>query len=107
MGRQLIDPLRHAGIGVAGEDRHRPLVVAGALDRVPGAGIARAVVDQVQLRIVGDPAPRRAAADLPLVAFPGGEALVLSDRLRSEEHTSELPSLMRKSYAVFCLNKKT
>src|SRR3546814_6948070 len=26
--------------------------------------------------------------------------------LRSEEHTSELPSLMRISYAVFCLTKK-
>src|SRR3546814_8059391 len=26
---------------------------------------------------------------------------------RSEEHTSELPSLMRNSYAVFCLKKKT
>src|SRR3546814_9015739 len=26
--------------------------------------------------------------------------------LRSEEHTSELPSLMRNSYAVFCLKKK-
>src|SRR3546814_2238493 len=26
---------------------------------------------------------------------------------RSEEHTSELPSLMRISYAVFCLQKKT
>src|SRR3546814_5610981 len=25
---------------------------------------------------------------------------------RSEEHTSELQSLMRNSYAVFCLNKK-
>src|SRR3546814_6130579 len=25
---------------------------------------------------------------------------------RSEEHTSELPSLMRTSYAVFCLKKK-
>src|SRR3546814_3756591 len=25
---------------------------------------------------------------------------------RSEEHTSELQSLMRRSYAVFCLNKK-
>src|SRR3546814_3476646 len=28
-------------------------------------------------------------------------------RLRSEEHTSELQSLMRLSYAVFCLKKKT
>src|SRR3546814_18159518 len=27
-------------------------------------------------------------------------------RRRSEEHTSELQSLMRSSYAVFCLNKK-
>src|SRR3546814_9684792 len=26
---------------------------------------------------------------------------------RSEEHTSELPSLMRTSYAVFCLKQKT
>src|SRR3546814_3237017 len=26
--------------------------------------------------------------------------------IRSEEHTSELQSLMRLSYAVFCLNKK-
>src|SRR3546814_10059456 len=29
------------------------------------------------------------------------------DEKRSEEHTSELPSLMRKSYAVFCLDKNT
>src|SRR3546814_10330688 len=28
------------------------------------------------------------------------------DSLRSEEHTSELQSLMRISYAVFCLKKK-
>src|SRR3546814_5487837 len=31
---------------------------------------------------------------------------VLSELLRSEEHTSELQSLMRISYAVFCLKKK-
>src|SRR3546814_3087932 len=33
---------------------------------------------------------------------------IISDlpRLRSEEHTSELQSLMRISYAVFCLKKK-
>src|SRR3546814_7430985 len=30
----------------------------------------------------------------------------LPDAGRSEEHTSELPSLLRTSYAVFCLNKK-
>src|SRR3546814_5788781 len=31
----------------------------------------------------------------------------LAKDLRSEEHTSELQSLMRSSYAVFCLKKKT
>src|SRR3546814_4414043 len=30
-----------------------------------------------------------------------------TSRVRSEEHTSELQSLMRISYAVFCLKKKT
>src|SRR3546814_9134391 len=30
----------------------------------------------------------------------------LADYCRSEEHTSELQSLIRISYAVFCLNKK-
>src|SRR3546814_1385882 len=33
-------------------------------------------------------------------------ALKLGDGMRSEEHTSELQSLMRNSYAVFCLKKK-
>src|SRR3546814_3093394 len=32
---------------------------------------------------------------------------MLGQRHRSEEHTSELQSLMRNSYAVFCLKKKT
>src|SRR3546814_7145202 len=32
--------------------------------------------------------------------------IVIGGALRSEEHTSELQSLMRISYAVFCLNKK-
>src|SRR3546814_5264084 len=34
-------------------------------------------------------------------------AAMLDQRWRSEEHTSELQSLMRISYAVFCLKKKT
>src|SRR3546814_10750774 len=34
------------------------------------------------------------------------EAVKPNLRLRSEEHTSELQSLMRISYAVFCLTKK-
>src|SRR3546814_10243041 len=37
----------------------------------------------------------------------GACSLPNGDGLRSEEHTSELQSLMRISYAVFCLKKKT
>src|SRR3546814_3203382 len=32
--------------------------------------------------------------------------LATTQQMRSEEHTSELQSLMRRSYDVFCLNKK-
>src|SRR3546814_4780005 len=35
-----------------------------------------------------------------------GPFVLLIAALRSEEHTSELQSLMRISYAVFCLKKK-
>src|SRR3546814_8437755 len=43
-----------------------------------------------------------------VMAAPGANAAreVLRDLGRSEEHTSELQSLMRNSYAVFCLKKK-
>src|SRR3546814_7801129 len=41
----------------------------------------------------------RVVSDLPLLQ-------ALEPDLRSEEHTSELQSLMRISYAVFCLKKK-
>src|SRR3546814_2129644 len=36
----------------------------------------------------------------------GRTGLRATDAVRSEEHTSELQSLMRISYAVFCLKKK-
>src|SRR3546814_3225461 len=47
------------------------------------------------------------AIEVPVLQFArqGGDA-VDAVRLRSEEHTSELQSLMRISYAVFCLKKK-
>src|SRR3546814_3469856 len=41
--------------------------------------------------------------DLDFVGFDLGQIF----KVRSEEHTSELQSLMRISYAVFCLKKKT
>src|SRR3546814_2006409 len=57
----------------------------------------------------GDRARRRGGARgvptarLPREVAQGGAVMTR----RSEEHTSELQSLMRISYAVFCLKKKT
>src|SRR3546814_1552722 len=48
----------------------------------------------------------RCRAVLPRVK-EAGCGLTRGFHRRSEEHTSELPSLMRTSYAVFCLKKKT
>src|SRR3546814_4259317 len=87
---------------------------------------------QAQHALVGAPDPDGAAADLlrrhdDAGGFPGAGAGQMGlgvestdlgdlpaadlanqaqDRIRSEEHTSELQSLMRISYAVFCLKKK-
>src|SRR3546814_8382630 len=72
------------------------------------------------------PAQIQRLADLGAIAAPGRDRIcagqlpvepgrpVMADQLRersigqyrSEEHTSELQSLMRISYAVFCLKKK-
>src|SRR3546814_7601925 len=41
-----------------------------------------------------------------LRAHPGATVIADVKTSRSEEHTSELQSLMRTSYAVFCLKKK-
>src|SRR3546814_1588657 len=47
----------------------------------------------------GDAMPGRAAGHRPREPEDGG----LSPYLRSEEHTTELQSIMRTSYAVLCL----
>src|SRR3546814_10355266 len=73
----------------------------------------------VQLRLVialavGVPAVAASGMALPpegIVSVPGfffiiGEVVIGLAIGRSEEHTSELQSLMRNSYAVFCLKKK-
>src|SRR3546814_8263390 len=49
--------------------------------------------------------PRRAGLTPPVYRQPRRAAQEIP-HARSEEHTSELQSLMRISYAVFCLKKK-
>src|SRR3546814_1147096 len=53
--------------------------------------------------------PEDKRADYATVMTANGLSPAAFDRMdpRSEEHTSELQSLMRNSYAVFCLKKKT
>src|SRR3546814_6867282 len=43
---------------------------------------------------------------VPVAVAVVGAETIAAQGIRSEEHTSELQSLMRNSYAVFCLKKK-
>src|SRR3546814_9897742 len=63
-------------------------------------GDGHAEVEIVALKPSDDASTLASAA--PQGPPPAPKAVV-----RSEEHTSELQSLMRNSYAVFCLKKKT
>src|SRR3546814_8230700 len=55
--------------------------------------------------LVDQLAARRAIEVVDLAPL-AGDAIATMLEARSEEHTSELQSLMRNSYAVFCLKKK-
>src|SRR3546814_2931265 len=69
------------------------------LFRSPRPGEARR---DLRRPCVDQPVPRHGAGGAP----GGGHLSGLNGQMRSEEHTSELQSLMRISYAVFCLKKK-
>src|SRR3546814_9493973 len=78
------------------------------------AGIAHALVDAPRHALVRRTTREtrvRVQLDLDMVATPQVSTGLpffdhMLDQLRSEEHTSELQSLMRISYAVFCLKQK-
>ena len=80
----LIGPARLPRVGVAGEERRRPFVVTGTLVRIPRTGIAAPVINQVEIGIVGDPAPDVAAADLPRLRGPARLPEILAAILRIE-----------------------
>src|SRR3546814_3759424 len=68
-------------------------------------GVAHRSAEIAQQALVPAVAPHQ--LDRLLAANAAGRALAAGFVLRSEEHTSELQSLMRISYAGFCLKKKT
>src|SRR3546814_7721780 len=80
----------------AAEDHLKALAKKGAIELTAGASRGIRLVD-------ADPATGRRTGMLEHASAALTQLLV---PLRSEEHTSELQSLMRISYAVLCLKKK-
>src|SRR3546814_3171873 len=68
--------------------------------------LARGNGDQIALYAASESGPLRRWSWHALREDVFALATALREHGRSEEHTSELQSLMRISYAVFCLKKK-
>src|SRR3546814_2506541 len=107
-------------LGEGGFDWIEVGTVRGKVEQ-PGAARLDGLLDAVDLvgrQIVHDDDVARPQGRRQHLLDPGQEALSVhrsvkqhrrdeaAERERSEEHTSELQSLMRISYAVFCLKKK-
>src|SRR3546814_5438320 len=67
--------------------------------------VATLVLGDGDLVRLGEGQELLAAGEIPF-APRGDDADIGLQRIRSEEHTSELQSLMRSPYAVFCMKKK-
>src|SRR3546814_5600156 len=87
---------------LAGRTDLELMALAASLEARSSHPLARAILEQAE----GDGVPVAPAEDVRTVPGRGLEGRVGSRAIRSEEHTSELQSLMRISYAVFCLKKK-
>src|SRR3546814_7930568 len=82
--------------------------IGGGMQHGPGKARASFYCNDADLAAQAEPASTQAAPDQARIAGdPQAIRPVLQRVPRSEEHTSELQSLMRISYAVFCLTKKT
>src|SRR3546814_8575193 len=76
-------------------------------EHVFGVGQPRVSTQARVVRTVDDRLARRRHAPATIIAAIAARSFAaIAGPLRSEEHTSELQSLMRISYAVFCLKKK-
>src|SRR3546814_6714150 len=105
MALQRLGEFAHRRLAVAEDDRGcDPLV----LDQ-PAQGLALAALAGLDQELGDILIGARRTRDLDRLRIRKELVGQLLDRRRhrSEEHTSELQSLMRISYAVFCLKKKT
>src|SRR3546814_4391776 len=88
-----IDILHYnVGVSVSGGDASPTEITEDAFDRIQAINLRGCVMAGKHV--------------LPIMRGQGG-GVIINIASRSEEHTSELQSLMRNSYAVFCLKKKT
>src|SRR3546814_7906242 len=94
---------QHRLAAVSGFAVFAALTTAVLLSDLPHDPVApgKPVIHDLGLELLGDCMLGFETAGVTLLA-----ALIGTVVLRSEEHTSELQSLMRISYAVFCLKKK-
>src|SRR3546814_3022969 len=97
-GKGLYEPIHGSAPDIAGQGKANPLatVLSAAMMLRYSLGLSDAA-DRIETAVAQALAKGARSHDL------GG---TMSTRQRSEEHTSELQSLMRNSYAVFCLKKK-
>src|SRR3546814_6767615 len=88
--------IKDRGGGIAPEDAAKMLepFVRGPATNLPGSGLGLAI------------AASALAPQMVLAFERSDDGFCVRASPRSEEHTSELQSLMRISYAVFCLKKK-
>src|SRR3546814_5038738 len=102
--------VRSVGVSAAISDSERTTATGTLLADVKPTFSWVRLAQRVPVRIAIDRVPKGlmlVAGRTATVTLDGAdEQLDPKHILRSEEHTSELQSLMRISYAVFCLKKK-
>src|SRR3546814_9420339 len=84
-------------------------LVGQAIGRVPGINIKRTTMAHEESKLfsplkIGEKTVKNRMVVAPMSRHRAALSGVPTER--SEEHTSELQSLMRTSYAVFCLKKQ-
>src|SRR3546814_7094639 len=113
---EVTSPQAFAGLRASGRTVRRPDLTLAVPDhnvpttaRLDAAGNKLPIADAesaAQLAALEKNAPEYGIRYIDAVAPEQGIVHVVGPEQRSEEHTSELQSLMRNSYDVYCLNKK-